>query len=61
MSAVNHPVSGRRRHESLIRSFEDRVVVDGEPKFRRPVRLPVPTALAHNEWMHIVFMEFESD
>ena len=59
MSAVNYPVSGRRRRESLVGSFKDRVVINGSPKFCRPFRLPVPATLTHDVWMLIVLVELE--
>ena len=61
MSAVNDPVSGRRRRESLIRSIDIRAAGDGQFEFRRPSRLVVPTTFAHSKWMRIVCIELERD
>ena len=61
MSAVNDPVSGRRRHESLVWSLKNRAVVNGKLEFRRPFQPVVPTALAHNIWVRVIFVELENN
>ena len=61
MSAVNDPVSGRRRRESLVRSIKNGAVGNGKSEFRRPLRLVVPTALTHNIRMRVILTKPEND
>ena len=61
MSAVNDPVSGRRRRESLIRSLENRAVGNGKLEFLRPYRPVMPTPLAHNIRMRIILEKPENN